>query len=135
MAKEKNNILGVQEGRLAPCPKKSNCVSTEHPNLNRKMLPISYQQLTLPQAKEILINTIESLPKTEIKEQNDQYIYVEFKTPILEFYHDAEFYFNDQQKEIHFRSVSRIGFADFGSNKRWMQSVVARFLEAAPEIE
>ncbi|MBM7645424.1 uncharacterized protein (DUF1499 family) [Scopulibacillus daqui] len=135
MAKEKNSLLGIHEGKLAPCPRKFNCVSTEHPDLNRKMLPISYQSLTLSQAKELLIHTIKSLPKTEIKEQADQYIYVEFRTPILEFYHDAEFYFDDQQKEIHFRSVSRVGFADFGANKRWMQSVVARFLEAVPENE
>lgn len=122
-------VLGPQDGQLASCSKKPNCVSTENHNLNRRMLPMSYGNLSLGEAKSLLLDVIHTMPRVEVKEEASGDIHVEYRTFVFEFFHDAEFNFDDVKKEVHFRSATRIGFADFGSNKRWLQSVYARFLQ------
>ncbi|TCP20958.1 uncharacterized protein (DUF1499 family) [Scopulibacillus darangshiensis] len=135
MDKDKKGIaLGLQDGQLAPCPKTPNCVSTEHHDLNRKMLPMSYQNMSIDEAKKILLEVIHSMPRVEIKEQSDDYIHVVYRTLVFEFFHDAEFHFDSADKHIHYRSATRVGFADFGSNKRWLQSIYARFIQRTYHI-
>ncbi len=132
MTKEKNmTAAGMGEQILTPCSNKPNCVSSEHKNLNRKMLPVSYEGMTLEQAKSCLLEVLHSMPRIDIKQDNHHFMQVEYRTQVFEFFHDAEFYFNEKSKKLQFRSSTRIGFADFGSNKRWLQSVIARFLQKA----
>jgi len=132
---KQSNVQGVIDGKLAPCSKKSNCVSTEHTNPNRSMPPIEYKGIHLNQAKDVLIDVLATIPKLEVKKNDGHYIYVEAKTMIFKFVHNVEFYFDDVQKLIHFRSSSRMGFADFGTNKRRMQAVVARFYRQADQVK
>lgn len=130
MTEEKKiTVPGIEEQLLSPCSNKPNCVSSEHNNLNRKMLPVSYDGLTLKQAKDCLFEVLQSMPRIDIKQDEGQFIRVEYRTMVFEFFHDAEFYFNEKDRKLQFRSSTRIGFADFGSNKRWLQSVIARFLQ------
>ncbi|GGE28909.1 hypothetical protein GCM10011391_04340 [Pullulanibacillus camelliae] len=132
---KQSDVQGVIDGKLAPCPKTANCVSTEHTNPNRYMLPIEYKDISLSKAKEILVDVLKTIPKLEVKKIDGPYIYAEAKTMIFEFFHDVEFYFDDVEKLIHFRSASRMGFADLGTNKRRMQSIVARFYRQADQVE
>jgi uncharacterized protein (DUF1499 family) len=93
------------------------------------MLPVSYEGLTMEQAKSCLFEVLNNMPRTDIKQDDHAFIQVEYRTMVFEFFHDAEFYFDEKNKKLQFRSSTRIGFADFGSNKRWLQSVIARFLQ------
>ena len=40
---------------------------------------------------------------------------------------DVEFYINEKNKIIHFRSASRIGYSDLGVNRKRMEEIVKMF--------
>ncbi|HEY6084419.1 MAG TPA: DUF1499 domain-containing protein [Nitrospira sp.] len=42
---------------------------------------------------------------------------------LLRFVDDVEFLFDDDTKTIHFRSASRVGYGDFGVNRRRMEEI------------
>lgn len=115
--------------KLAPCPRAAICVSTESKNPNRRMEPIKYHQ-SLYEAKQLMLEVLKTLPKTTIVKVDENYIHAHCKTAIFAFTDDVEFYFDDQEKLIHFRSASSGGVSDFGSNKRRMQAISARFIRA-----
>lgn len=52
-----------------------------------------------------------------------------FRTALFHMPHAGVFYFDEEKKQIACRVKSQKGFADFGVNKRWLQSVYARFIK------
>lgn len=52
-----------------------------------------------------------------IKDEKN-YIHAVFKTGGMKFKDDAEFYFDERNKLIHFRSASRVGYSDIGLNRK-----------------
>jgi uncharacterized protein (DUF1499 family) len=126
---------GLENGKLAMSPKAARCISSKHENPNRWMIPMEYEGLTLEEAREILLDVLKTIPKITVVKDEGTYMHAEAKTLIAEFFHDVEFFFDEEAKEIHFRSASRLGFTDFGANKRRMQSVVARFLNMADQYK
>ena len=62
------------------------------------------------------------------------YLHAEAQTMIFEYTQDVEFLFDEATRELHFKSASRVGYTDFGSNKRRMQAVVARFIRKRDEL-
>lgn len=125
---KKEPAIGLVNGQLSACPKTPNCVSTNQEDLNRYMLPVNYEGLTLEQAKAILREVLATLPKLSVVKDEGVYLHAEAQTMIFEYTQDVEFLFDEAAKELHFKSASRVGYTDFGSNKRRMQSVVARFI-------
>jgi uncharacterized protein (DUF1499 family) len=125
---KKEPAIGLVNGLLSACPKTPNCVSTNQEDLNRFMLPVKYDGLTLEEAKEILREVLATLPKLSVVKDEGAYLHAEAQTMVFEYTQDVEFLFDEKTKELHFKSASRVGYTDFGSNKRRMQSVVARFI-------
>lgn len=127
MAKQPTN-LGVQNGQLTPCPGSPNCVTTQSNHPSSKMEAIAYEG-TLADNMTKLKNVIEQFSKTNIISEKENYLHVTFGTPIFNYIDDVEFYFDDANKLLHFRSASRIGYSDMGVNKKRMQKVTARFAQ------
>ncbi len=130
---KKQPTIGLVNGQLAACSKTPNCVSTTHQDLNRLMLPVKYEGLSLEEAKDVLFEVLKTLPKIKIEKDEGTYVHAEAQTMVFEYVQDVEFLFDEEAKTLHFRSASRVGFTDFGSNKRRMQSIVARFLRKCEE--
>ena len=70
-----------------------------------------------------IFKAVSSKKRNKILEQTDDYIHFLFITGLFKFKDDIEFYFNDLDKIIHFRSQSRIGGYDWGTNRRRMESI------------
>jgi uncharacterized protein (DUF1499 family) len=119
--------IGITDGRFYPCPKSPNCVSTQSTSEKHKMEPIKYSS-TLEEAKMKILNIINSLKRTRIKTETENYIHVEFRSGFFRFVDDVEFYFNDSEKAIHFRSAARLGYSDLGVNKKRMENITKLFL-------
>ncbi|RYM01724.1 DUF1499 domain-containing protein [Sporolactobacillus sp. THM7-7] len=117
------------------CPRVPNAVATNHPSPNRRMLPLKYNGLLTEAAREALVQTISDLPGSKIIKTEKRYLCVRFRTALFHFSHESEFYLDDEKKQILCRARSRIGFADFGMNKRWLQTVYARFLKIIDEYQ
>ncbi len=118
--------LGLKQGRLAPCPKTSNCVATQEEDEGHSMAPIPYDT-SLDRAREKIKSIILSMPRTKTVSSSTNYIHAEFRSRLFRFVDDVEFYFDDDRKLIHFRSASRVGRSDLGVNRKRMEAVQEKF--------
>ncbi len=113
--------IGVVNGQLTELADKPNCVSTTTQFTDKRMPAILY---TKPEAKVMLIieQAIEDFGDAEIVSQDSNYIHAEFTTGIG-WVDDVEFFLNRTKKHIEFRSASRIGHSDFGTNRERMEKM------------
>ncbi|KAG2533707.1 hypothetical protein PVAP13_9NG017200 [Panicum virgatum] len=131
----KPTYLGVQKNppSLALCPATNNCVSTseEISDSNHYAPPWNYNPKDGRRGKSIskeeaMKELIEVVMKTKpdnftprIVEKTDDYVRVEYESPIFGFVDDVEFWFPPGNKPIvQYRSASRSGFIDFNANKK-----------------
>ncbi len=70
---------------------------------------------------------IASMPRTTIVTEEGAYLHVEFRTALFRFTDDVEFVVDPETKQIDFRSASRIGYSDLGTNRRRMEAVRAAY--------
>jgi uncharacterized protein (DUF1499 family) len=119
--------LGVVEGKLRPCPNSPNCVSTQATDELHRMDPLTFEDA--PDAAMARLKTAVLLqPRVNVVAATDTYLRVEFTTALLRFVDDVEFYVDAQQKVIHFRSASRIGYSDLGANRKRMETIRRAFV-------
>jgi uncharacterized protein (DUF1499 family) len=124
--------LGVSGGRLAPCPHKPNCVSSQaKPGSPHCVKPLRFQG-DARTALERLEQIIRALPRTTLVERRDDYLYAEFSSALLGFVDDVEFYVVPQEGVIHLRSASRMGYSDFGVNLARVEDLRRKFESQAP---
>ena len=116
--------LGVKDGRLARCKRSPNCVSSQADPMDKEhyIAPIVFAG-----TMEELRNAIAGLSLATIVEAKDDYLYAEFRTPILRFVDDVELLKTGNL--IHVRSASRLGRRDFKANRRRVEQLRA-FIQA-----
>jgi uncharacterized protein (DUF1499 family) len=90
------------------------------------MNPIQYQG-SLEDARRRLLGIVRALPRVTVVEDRGNYLRVEFRSAFFSFVDDVEFEFDDAAKVIHFRSASRLGYYDFGVNRRRMETIIPEF--------
>jgi len=112
--------LGVTNGRLAPCKRTPNCVSSHADPGDRRhyIAPIAFKGGIAE-----LRQMIEALPLATIVREERNYLYAEFRTPILRFVDDVEFLL--EGNVIHVRSASRLGRRDFNANRNRIEQLRA----------
>ena len=118
--------LGVQNGRLRPCPSSPNCVSTQSDDPARRMEALSWRGAKAD-AKRRLLEVIASMPRARVVSDEGDYIHAEFRSRLFRFVDDVEFLFDDAKEVIHFRSASRVGHSDLGVNRKRMERIAKAF--------
>ncbi len=119
---EKKKKIGVIDGKFQECPQTPNCVSTQSKGKRHGIDPINYEG-SREEAKDKILKIINSLKRTTIVSITENYIHAEFKTGLFKFIDDVEFYIPEDDKIIHFRSASRVGKSDLGTNRRRMEKI------------
>ena len=114
--------LGVNNGKLKTCPESPNCVSSQSEDKAHYIAPISYTG-SVDKARNTLLSVIKKIKRTNIILVKEDYIYTEFKSAIFRFVDDVEFYFPKNEKIIHVRSASRIGYSDMGVNRKRIENI------------
>ncbi|MBW4554735.1 MAG: DUF1499 domain-containing protein [Trichormus sp. ATA11-4-KO1] len=117
--------LGVRNGKLAPCPNSPNCVSSQSTDLVHTIAPLTFTS-SPEQAIAHLKNIIQSLPRTKIITESEDYLYAEFKSALMGFVDDVEFYLDRSANIIHVRSASRLGQSDLGVNRQRIETIRAK---------
>ncbi len=120
--KKSKKPIGIVDGKFYPCPNTPNCVSTQAKGKEHKIEPFQYSG-TLSEAKEKVEEIINSLKRSKIITNKEDYIHVVFRTAIFRFIDDVEFLFDDSEKVIHFRSRARLGYSDMGVNRKRMENI------------
>ncbi|MDZ7991823.1 MAG: DUF1499 domain-containing protein [Nostoc sp. EfeVER01] len=125
-AGKRPNNLGISNGKLASCPNSPNCVSSQSPDASHQIAPLTFTS-TPEEAITNLKQIIESLPRTKIITESQDYLYAEFKSALLGFVDDVEFYLDRNANVIHVRSASRLGQSDLGVNRKRIETIRANF--------
>lgn len=121
--------LGVENNGLKPCPGRPICVISQGEDVEHHIEPFHYsgkKEAAFKRLKEVVL----SMAGTRFIEETGEYMRFEFKTPIMGFVDDVEFYFPDDAR-IHVRSSSRHGFYDFGTNRRRVEHIRELFRKAS----
>lgn len=114
--------LGVGDGTLRACPASPNCVSTRAEDEQHGIEPIPWTGETA-EAQARLAAVLAETPGATVVEAQPGYIWAEFRTPVWHFIDDVEFQFDETEQVIHFRSASRLGYGDMGTNRQRMEQI------------
>ena len=120
--------LGIQSNQLAPCPSTPNCVSSQSLDAEH-----SIESFTFDSASDVALanlkTVIQSLDRTKIITETENYLYAEFTSALMGFIDDVEFYLDEGAKVIHVRSASRLGESDLGVNRKRIETIRAKLNE------
>lgn len=125
--------LGVHDGRLTDCPSKPNCISSQAADGEQTLIPFRYQgekEAAFERLKKIILSS----ERTTIVKETDNYLHVEYKSKIMGFVDDVEFFF-PKEKIIHVRSASRLGYSDFGANRTRVEHLRELFTAELTDIQ
>ena len=114
---------------LPPCPASPNCVSSLEPAGARHVEPFPYRG-TQAEARARLVAAIHSMPRAKLVVAEDNFLHVEFRSAVFGFVDDVDILFDDRNKVIRVRSASRVGYYDFGVNRRRVEELRKRFMAA-----
>lgn len=109
--------LGVQGSRLAPCPSTPNCVSSDAAD-SRHAIPAFELRVAPPKAWAAARAAVLNLPRTQIVAETEDYLHAECRSALLGFVDDLELHLRPAQKIIAVRAAARLGYSDFGVNRR-----------------
>lgn len=118
--------LGVKDGKLASCPASPNCVVSQDADAEHDIAPIAYTT-DLETARKHLIDILGVVPRTQIVQQQDDYILAESESRLMGFVDDTEFYLPKGEKVIHARAAARLGESDLGVNRRRIEQIRLAF--------
>ena len=112
--------------RLKPCPSKPNCVcSREDAPARHRVEPFTVSG-DPAEAFGRLKTLLESTPRTGIVTATDDYLHAVCRTR-LGFPDDVECLLSAEEGVIHVRSASRLGYSDWGVNRRRIEVLRRRF--------
>ena len=113
--------------RLQVCPDKPNCINTEYPDNESHYMPaldypMQQTQQVIAFAKDIIIQM-----GGEIIKEDSHYLAATFTSSVFRFVDDFEIRQSESSTKLHIRSASRVGYSDFGVNKRRIEKFSANF--------
>jgi uncharacterized protein (DUF1499 family) len=122
--------LGVRDGRLAPCKRTPNCVSSQADPRDTEhfIAPIAFggpPEKAMRAARE----AVESMPGSRVIRVEQDYLYAEFRTRLMRYVDDLELAHDAAAGVLHVRSASRLGRRDFGVNRSRVETL-RRLLES-----
>lgn len=115
-AGEPAHTLGVRENKLTSCPASPNCVSSFEENNTHKIYPIA---ASLDQITQVIVE----LTSANIVSASENYLHVEFTSRIMRYIDDVEFLYSKTENITHVRSASRVGYSDFGVNRKRVEKI------------
>ena len=113
--------LGVTNGRFAACRRTPNCVSSQADPSDREhyVAPIAFRGDAIAAVRK----AVESLPRATVVSANSSYLYAEFRSKLLGYVDDVEFFYDGNAIQV--RSASRLGRRDFGVNRKRVEELRA----------
>lgn len=130
MSQRPPKTLGPVAGKLADCPGRPNCVSSQASDDAFRVAPFAFGD-TPALAWDRLKAAVSSMPGARIISEDDQYLHVEFRSRIFRFVDDVELLLDVPGNKIDVRSASRLGYSDMGANRRRIEQLRIRFADMA----
>jgi uncharacterized protein (DUF1499 family) len=116
---------GPKGGRVSGCPGTPNCISSQSPDEAHRIAP-----LLVDSAHEgdfyCLRAIVSGMDRVTVLVADQENIRAEFRT-LLGFVDDVQFQLDKENRAIQMRSASRVGYWDFGVNRRRLQGIRKKF--------
>ena len=110
--------LGVTNGRLATCRRTPNCVSSQADPADAE-----HYIAPLKGSMEAVRRAVEAMPRTTVISATSNYLYAEFRSKLLGYVDDVEFFYDGAAIQV--RSASRLGRRDFNVNRNRVEQLRA----------
>ena len=107
----------VKSEKIADCPDRPNCVSSEAQDADHAIAPLRLQGGPVA-GWQAIREVVSNLPRCEVIKATDVYLHAECKSRIFRFVDDLELRLDPVTGTIAVRSASRIGYSDLGVNRR-----------------
>ncbi|HEX6689567.1 MAG TPA: DUF1499 domain-containing protein [Burkholderiales bacterium] len=115
--------LGHEPGKLAPCKRTPNCVSSQADPADAEhyIAPIALKGDAISAVRK----AVEATPRASVVRAEAGYLYAEFRSKLMGFVDDVEFLYDPVKGVLHVRSASRLGRRDFGVNRERIEKLRA----------
>jgi uncharacterized protein (DUF1499 family) len=104
------------------CPDTPNCVSSLAKNPKHQVEPFKLKK-DPKKSWDVVQKTVGLLPRTKIGSADNSDIHAECRSMIFRFIDDLTLHLTPSIGIIHIRSASRIGYSDFGVNRRRVENL------------
>jgi uncharacterized protein (DUF1499 family) len=120
---------GIQNGQLAACPPKPNCVSSESAPTDSHSIPGI--QIGSTVGKDPLESAQKSIVELggQVNFTSDNYLAATFTSGLFGFVDDLEMQIDSGSGLIHVRSASRVGYSDFNANRKRVEALRAKLTQ------
>ena len=118
---------GLSGGTLQKCSPSPNCVCSEFDEQGGYFIePLAMDHLKEDDALGRLKTIIVELGGS-VEAETDSYLAATFSSSLFGFIDDLEARVDAQEGVIHLRSASRVGYSDFGVNRKRVEHIRSRF--------
>ncbi len=117
------------EKKLAACPNSPNCVSSQAADEGHFIAPFKITG-NVEQAWVALKNALISQSRTVITNETGDTLHAQATSLVFRFVDDIDAILDADAKIIHIRSASRIGYGDFGVNRKRVEALRSQLRQA-----
>jgi uncharacterized protein (DUF1499 family) len=121
------------EKNLPPCPTSPNCVSSQASDKAHFIAPFKIVG-AFDVASLALKNALLRQSRTVITQEMENSLHAEATSLIFRFVDDVDIILDSKARLFHIRSASRVGYGDFGVNRKRLENLRSQ-LQAAGVIE
>jgi uncharacterized protein (DUF1499 family) len=112
--------IGLKDGTLKPCPERPNCVSSREEG-ERPIEPLEYIEST-GETRERVLSFFGDQYDASVQSKSDTYVHLTVSTT-LGFVDDLQFRLVPEERIVHVRSASRVGYDDLGANRARIEAL------------
>ena len=121
----KPETIGLQNGKLAQCPDKPNCVLSQDADPGHAIEPLAFTG-TAAEAQAAMQKVVAGYEgeTAQVVKAEGNYMHITFTTSLMKYVDDLELLIVPGAI-IHVRSASRVGHSDLGANKKRVEAIRA----------
>ena len=119
--------LGINNSKLATCPASPNCVSSDAADADHHIEPFHLAGSPV-EVWQMTKTLVAALPRTKIITAENNYLHAECRSALFGFVDDFELHLRPGEKMMAVRSAARLGYADFGVNRKRVEQLRSELL-------
>lgn len=113
--------------RLTDCSSAPHCVSSQADKTSSHYVaPFTYRG-SAEHARQVLLRTLRASDHATVQRADPRFVHATFRSSLFGFVDDVTFIINPERHVIDVKSSARVGFYDFGVNRRRVQRLRGRF--------
>lgn len=121
----------TEQKTLPPCPNSPNCVSSQAQATDKVHFIAPFKIIgEINAASLALKNALLSQERTVITEETENTLHAEATSLIFRFVDDVDVILDSEARLFHIRSASRLGYGDFGVNRKRVENLRVKLQQA-----